>query len=298
MANGPKGSEDEGEAGLAGGTATERLREAEAGALVSRRGVLWKAGLATAVGVGAAALSSLDQQRADAATGGSFILGQANNASSATGLTAAPTGTIGFSQAMTIDGTGVTISALDVSGPAGGAAIYGHLSSGVATSGTATSGTGVLGTSTSGTGVRGTSSSGAGVVGSSSTGDAIQGSSVANGKHGVIGTDTSPTGGTGVSGVSTHGVGVRATSTTGDALYVNGKTHFTRAGSGTIAAGHTNLAVSVSGLTSSSLVLVTLQRAVTGVYVLGVNVTTGHFTAYINTAAPSSIKFAWFVLAG
>lgn len=87
-----------------------------------------------------------------------------------------------------------------------------------------------------------------------------------------------------------------ATPTTGHALYVHGKTYFSRTGGGTVATGHSTHAVSVSGLTSSDLVLVTLQTANAGMYVLGAVPATGKFTLHLSKNAPHPTKFAWFVL--
>ena len=224
---GSERSEDDDVIRLDGGAATQQLRQAESGAVISRRGVLWRAGIASAVG--AVALSGLDEQRAQAATGGSFILGAANDAALATTLKATTNAPVGLSQLMALDGsTNITVSTLDVTGPPGGTAINGHNTSGIGTSGSSTSSTGVVGSSGTGSGVAGTSVSGTGVVGSSSSGDGISGASFANGQHGVIGSDTSPTGGTGVSGVSTHGVALSATSGSGGGVQADAATFHLR----------------------------------------------------------------------
>src|SRR4051794_36318081 len=126
-----KNSADNAELQLHDGLATLRVREVENAAVVSRRGVLWRAGLATAAG--AAALTALDEQRAQAATGGNFILGGSNDANSVTALKATAGLTTGFSQLMSLDGsTSITVSTLDVKGPSAGTAIFGHVDSGVA----------------------------------------------------------------------------------------------------------------------------------------------------------------------
>jgi hypothetical protein len=230
MTIGHEGSEDELAVRPDGGTATQRLREAQSTAVISRRGVLWKAGIATAVGV--AGLASLDEQRAQAASGGNFLLGSFNNAAGPTELEVTAGSTVGFSQLMVLNGTGVTVTALDVTGPSGGTAVYGHVASGVGSSGVSTSGTGVSGSSTTGSGVTGTSSSGTGVVGTSSTGDGVHGNSAANGKRAVVGTDTSAAGGTAVSGVSSHGLALSAASSTGGGVQVTAPTFHLRLTSG------------------------------------------------------------------
>jgi len=293
------------------GTASLKLREVGDAGVVSRRGVLWRAGLATAGGV--AALSILDEQSAGAATGGNFILGVSNNAGATTVLS--PTSATNSNPLMQVNGAALsaTSTTMVVNGPSGGAglAVTGASTStttGVAFvstgSGTATgivgssgSGIGVLGSS-GGIAVKGSSGAGPAVVGIASAGDGVQGLTTGNGKHGVVGSDTSVGGGVGVTGASTKGTGIHAISSLGTALSVDGKTHFSRAGAGTIATGHSTLTVNVSGLTTSSIVLVTLQKAETGVYVLGVNISTGHFTVHLNKNATSSLRVGWFVVAG
>jgi hypothetical protein len=227
------------------GAASVRLREAEADGVVSRRGVLWKAGLATVAGVGV--LSAIDQQRSDAATGGNFVLGNANNANQTTSLV--PTSGVSTSPLFLVNGAsmGATQTTMEVNGPSGGAALA------------------VTGASTATT-------IGLAVIGSGS-GTAI----------GVIGTSSS-------------GVGVRATSSSGRALEVIGKAHFSRSGSGSVASGHSQLTVTVAGMTSSSLVLATLQKKISGLYVIAAVPTTGQFTVYLSKITSTAAKFAWFVL--
>jgi hypothetical protein len=205
---------------------TLRLREVEKAAVVSRRGVLWRMGLATVGGVGA--LTALSERRAEAATLGNFILGATNDAGLTTSLV--PTSATSSNPLMMVDGTALnaTATTLIVKGPLGGAAfsaqgfssnatvatiglaingagsgtargIYGSSGSNTGVQGASTSGVGVVGTSSSSTGVSGASTSGAGVTGSSSTGS------------GVSGTSTS---GLGASGVSGSGVGARGKSNT------------------------------------------------------------------------------------
>jgi hypothetical protein len=247
------GSKDNDDVRLDDGMATVRLREVENGAVISRRGVLWRAGLATAAG--AAALTALDEQRAQAVTGGNFVLGQANNADNTTSLTSTSGITQGFSTLMALDGSShVTISTLDVTGPTGGTAVYAHLGG-------------------SGSALSGASDSGIGVTGGANSG-------------------------TGVSGHSGTGIGVHAISTSGAALKVSGKTKFSRSGAASVAQGNKTRTVTVSGMTASSLVLVTLQVSVAGLSVAGAVPAAGKFTVHLNKAAPTSMKFAWFVLSG
>lgn len=245
----------------------------EDGAAVSRRGVMWRAGLATAAG--AAALTVVGDRRADAATDDSLILGHTNDADATTELAPSPS-TSPELMLSVIGAPGKTaLSAVVASTETSGSAIAG---AGV------NDATGVSGSSGTGVGVAGSSESGTGVVGgSSAAGEGVRGQSIS---------------GTGVVGNSTKGVGVRASSTTGTALAVTGKVHFSRAGSATVAQGTRVKTVNVSGMTASSLVLVTLQKAVTGVYVEGAVPASGRFTVHLNKAVPTAMKFAWFVVSG
>jgi len=295
------------------GSATLQLRDAENAAIVSRRGLLWRAGAAGAAGV--AMLTVLDDRRAEAATGNNFVLGQANDAGATTSL--APSASTAPSPLMLLDGSamGATSTTLIAKGPTGSVAVYAQGFStnsttatiGIAVRGTGSGGTGtatgVYGDSTSGTGVVGTSTSGNGVYASSNSGPAVYATSGSG--IGVNGNSSSNTGvsgvsgtGAGVTGASTSGVGVRAASTTGNALVVSGKTVFSRSGAGTVGKGSATKVMNISGVTSSSLVVATLQTAATGMYITSVVPAAGKFTVHLNKAAPANLKFAWFIIRG
>lgn len=273
------------------GTASVRLRDMEGATVTSRRGVLWKTGLATVAG--AAALTALDERRADAASGGNFILGNANSATSTTELSA------NASPVMQLDGGGLgaTGTTLIVNGPTGGAGLYVSGASTTSTTGLAINGsgagsaTGVYGSSGSGTAVVGNSTSGTGVRGASVSGTGVDAASTSG--AGITGTSSS---GTGVAGTSTSGTGVSARSTTGTALSVSGKVHFSRSGSSSVSTGVASKTVSVPGMTSSSLVLVTLQSAYSGVYVQSAVPASGKFTLHLSKKATHTTHFAWFVI--
>jgi hypothetical protein len=263
------------------GTASVRLRDLEGTTVASRRGVLWKTGLATVAG--AVALTALDERRADAATGGNFVLGNNNSATSVTELSG------NASPVMQVDGSGLgaTGTTLVVNGPSGGAGLFVAGASTTSTTGLAINATGagsangVFGGSGSGTGVSGASTSGTGVNGGSTSGTGVNGTSASS---------------TGVAGTSTSGTGVSAKSTTGTALSVSGKVHFSRSGSASVPAGHSSNTVSVSGMKASSLVLVTLQSAYAGVYVQSAVPASGMFTVHLSQTAPHKTHFAWFVI--
>jgi hypothetical protein len=173
MARRRKDAENNGEARLDDGSASLRLREAQTGAVINRRGVLWRAGLAAAGGM--AALTALDSESAQA-VGTAMMVGATNDAASTTILQVTPGVTVGFSTLMSLDGSDphVTQSTLDVGGPSGGSAINAHVGSGVAVVGSGTGGaTGVSGSSSSGTGVSGVSGSGRGLFAQSGSGTAL-----------------------------------------------------------------------------------------------------------------------------
>jgi hypothetical protein len=129
------------------------------------------------------------------------------------------------------------------------------------------------------------STSGTGVYAHSVTGDGVQGTSVSgSGVHGSA-TDTS-------------GVGVLADGAS-VGLKVNGAAVFSRSGKLTISMGSSSSKVKPINLTSSSLVLATIQGNVAGVYVRGVTIVTGKkgsFTVQLNKAAPSALVVGWLVV--
>jgi hypothetical protein len=140
---------------------------------------------------------------------------------------------------------------------------------------------------TAGFGLSGASSdpNGAGVYGESSAGPGVIGFSTSTNSAGV-----------GVFGSSPRGTGVQATSTSGIALSVTGRVRFSRSGLATIATGASSVKVALSGVTSSSMVLATLQSSNNSNSVAGVAPTSGSFTIYLNTAALESMRIAWFVI--
>jgi hypothetical protein len=166
--------------------------------------MLQRAGVVAAATVGG--LTLLDQRRAEAATGGNFILGNPNDAGATTELHVTTNGTTlnplfrvngatlsGTSTSMIVDGPGsIRGIALQVNGNAGGTGIIATAANGpqgtvglALTAGGSNGadaihagsdkGTGVAGGSTSGKGVTGTSKSNTGVAGSSSTGNGVTG---------------------------------------------------------------------------------------------------------------------------
>lgn len=160
-----------------------------------------------------------------------------------------------------------------------------------------TGGHGVYGNSVHGDGVLGISAHKTGVVG--------QGSTV--GQSGVAGIDVTPAvGGHGLFGQSQHGDGLYATSPNGVALrgqsahglalHVEGKAKFANSGVVTVPSGHKTANVHVSGLTSSNIVLATIQNPQSGIFIEGAAAGSGSFTVTLSGSTESSIKVGWLVL--
>jgi hypothetical protein len=156
----------------------------------------------------------------------------------------------------------------------GAAGVFGQNDRGEAILGASDTGTGVHGLTGNGTGVRGSAQIGEGVIGESENGPGVVGRGAHEGPGvygespatGVLGQSENGDGlsghsrnGTAVHAQSIFGTGVEARSSDGLALDVHGKARFSTAGTGTIAAGTSSKAVTVTGAVSaSSAVLVTL----------------------------------------
>jgi hypothetical protein len=80
------------------------------------------------------------------------------------------------------------------------------------------------------------------------------------------------------------------------ALRVQGKAVFSRSGRTYVAANRSYRVVTLAGVTSASLVLVTLQSRRTGVYVVAAVPAAGKFTVYLNKAVTATTYFAYMVL--
>jgi len=212
--------------------------------------------------------------------------GVAATSSTGTGVVAqTSTGTIA-SSAFVGSGTPPTPKPITAAVPA---ATYGEANG--------TDGTGVWGFSSNatGTGVYGEGSTGVwgfggwGVFGASdATGTGVYGFSGAT----VPGAPAH----TGVFGYSDSGYGVYARAATGTALYVNGKAGFSRSGKVAITAGHSSVAKSLAGVTTSSLIIAVLQTAKGGYYLVAAVPAAGKFTVYLNKAAVSTMYVAYFVV--
>ena len=158
--------------------------------------------------------------------------------------------------------------------------------------------------SAQGTAVRGENSAanGTGIRGNGGTGGTgVHGAHFGDAGIGVQGQGFGE--GTGVYGVAEgSGVGVLAASNDGTAMKVDGKAEFSRSGravvAGTAASPKSFVVVSGVPITAKSLVLVTPQKSVSGVFVQGAvpNVADGKVKIVLNKAVTVSYPVAWFVL--
>jgi hypothetical protein len=160
---------------------------------------------------------------------------------------------------------------------------------------------GVVATS-GGIGVRGSGAS-YGLYGTGNYGAVGVGTS-----YGVYGSTTSATGsgvyglnsgtsGTayGVRGTANNATGVLAESTAGTALRVSGKAIFSRSGIVSVPAGAKSVQVTMSGVTTTSMILATVQQS-GAFYVKSAVPSSGSFTININKAPGSPVAVAYFVL--
>lgn len=186
-----------GESGAANGSTSGLLRQT-AQTRTTRRNMLRRGGVVAAASV--AGLTLLDQRRAEAVTGGTFVLGNNNDANNPTELHVTNSGTkvvplfhingsalSGTSTSMIVDGPGsVAGIALQVNGGSGGTGVITSAAKGPqGTVGLALAASGSNGadaihaSSDKGTGVAGTSSSGTGVTGKGRRGGVFSGSAAA-----------------------------------------------------------------------------------------------------------------------
>ena len=192
---------------------------------------------------------------------------------------------------------------------------------GVAGTASSANGAGVLGQGT--TGVVGAGFHGPGISGSGTPG--VEGAALFADDNGVWGhTDGSGSGvygetsGTGngvlgyaptataVKGQTTSGIGVLATATgSGTALNVSGRAQFSRSGVVTITYPAKSAVISAVPVTAKSIALATIQKYLTGVYVVAavpnLSGSSNSFTIYLNKApgsstAPKSVVVGWQVI--
>jgi hypothetical protein len=147
-----------------------------------------------------------------------------------------------------------------------------------------------------GHGVYGQSNLGHGVFGYSYKGSGVVGQGNVSGQSGVAGFDVAKSGGNGVYGHSDHGVAIWAQNDTGVALHVEGKATFKNAGVAHVPSGSKTVTVKVKGMTTSSVVLATIQKPQGTVCVAGAQAGNGQFTITLTGKATSSLPVGWFVV--
>jgi hypothetical protein len=155
-------------------------------------------------------------------------------------------------------------------------------------------------------GVWGESKAGTGVFGSGSFG--VFGSGdfgvVGSGRVGVIGdVDSTQVGVYGHTGdveapAPPPGVGVyaRAATTGQSALVVSGKVKFSRSGRTSLGSAATSRTITMTGVTTSSYVVATMQTDVSGVYVRSVVPASGSFTIHLSKAAGKTVVVGYLVI--
>jgi hypothetical protein len=79
-------------------------------------------------------------------------------------------------------------------------------------------------------------------------------------------------------------------------LKVQGKAQFSRSGRTYVSAGHATRAVTYAGVTTSSLVIATLQTYRTGVFIAAAVPSAGKFTIYLNKAVSGTTYVAFFII--
>jgi hypothetical protein len=276
----------------------------------SRRAVL---GAALGGAAAAAASGLIAASPALADTGDNAVLGQANTADAETSFENT-TPTAPSLGGTSVTGTGVVGTSTDAT-PTVDWTVESHKTGMYGVAGDPTNAisntdeTGVYGfadVSTSSRGVFGESSKGTGVVALGDTGLFGIGywGVYATGRMGVVGdVYIDSTGVYGFSGsvaapTAPAGVGVyaRAGSTSQTALQVVGKVKLNRSGRASVSARHSTRTVTMSGVTTSSYVVATLQTNVSGLYVRAVVPASGSFKIYLSKSASKKVWVGFVVI--
>jgi hypothetical protein len=175
----------------------------------------------------------------------------------------------------------------------------------------ASSHSGVVGydtsTSAGGHGVYGRSIHGFGILGISEKSSGIVGQNTSVGQSGVAGIDMTPTaGGHGVFGQSSKGDAIFCTSENGNALHctspkgtallVEGKAKFSNSGVTNVPSHQTTVTISNSSVTPTSIVLATIQKPQSGVYIEAAQPGSGSFTITLNKAPSGPLPIGWMIL--
>ena len=289
----------------------------------TRRAVI---GAALGGAAAVAATSLAGPLGARAATGGNAVLGEANQADAPTSfedttadetaisVIGSHTGAGTGAQGSSVTGTGVrgvssdTTPTLDPNvlshktgvfgavGDASGASVNTDETGVYGFADVSTYSTGIWGDSNVGSGVYGTGSTGVfgsgdwGVYGTGSTGVIGDALSTGVGVYGYTGEASIPAPSTGV------GVYARAETTAQTALQVVGKVKFSRSARVSFTKTQTSKKITMTGVTSSSYVVATMQTNVSGLYVRSVVCGSGYFTIYLSKAAGKTAYVGYMVI--
>ncbi len=268
---------------------------------------------AAAAGAGAAASvvgGGFAMAAPEAPLAGSAVqLGKTNKAKGTTIITSS--GGIGLSGHASAKGTS-GLAGFDTHSTRGSWGVSGHSVNGIGVIAFSTNATGIVGNAQTpgqsgtsgldfcpkkgGIGVYGQSNNGDGVFGFSYHGTGVAGQGKTSGESGVRGIDIAKSGGHGVTGLSDHGIGVFATSQHGIALEVQGKMKLTNSGVATITSGNRSMKVAHKTVSSSSIVIATIQNPISGVFIEGAESEDGAFTITLSKNVGSAVKVGWFIL--
>jgi hypothetical protein len=162
-------------------------------------------------------------------------------------------------------------------------------------------------TASGGHGVYGHSIHGFGILGISEHSSGIVGQNTTAGQSGVAGIDMTPgSGGHGVFGQSSKGDAVYCTSengnalhcssSKGNALFVEGKAKFSNSGVTDVPAHKKTLTISNGTVTPGSIVLATIQKPQSGVYIEAAEPGSGSFTITLSAAPSGPLPIGWMIL--
>jgi hypothetical protein len=262
---------------------------------------MWKVRRFAAVAAVAAGALLVSAAPARADQGQPVLAGVLNTSTADTTISNHGSGGGLYALAATSGGRGVSGVGFGANGVGAGVYGYSYNDDGVVGFADQTGGrNGVMGVSANpnASGVYGENNGlGYGVAGRSG-GIAVYGDSTQSYGIGVQGSN-SQQGGVGVYGsAGPSGTGVYATNPSGLALSVNGRAQFSRSGRITVPAGQYSATASSVSLTSTSLVMATMQQRRAGISIEAAvpNTATSSFTVYLSKAVPSDTVIAWFVV--
>jgi len=262
---------------------------------------MWKVRRCGAVAAVVAGVLLVSATPARADQGQPVLAGQINTATTDTYLSNHGSGGGLYAIAATSGGRGVSGVGFGANGVGVGVYGFSYNDDGVVGFADTTGGrNGVMGVSANpgASGVYGENNGhGYGVAGRSG-GIAVYGDSTQSYGIGVQGSN-SQQGGIGVYGsAGSSGTGVYATNPSGVALAVNGRAQFSRSGRITVPAGQSSATATGVSLTSTSLVMATMQQRRAGISIEAAvpDTAASSFTVHLSKAVSSDTVVAWFIV--